>query len=84
MYSIESSGSSRMVTNEKLAREVDEKKKLTKEKTKILDEALEEVKNKIKEMVDAAQTKEDEYFSKGKKKVSKEDEIPEPHPPLGD
>lgn len=78
LYSNKSSGSSKMVTNAKLAKEVDEKNNLIQEKTILLDEAIEEMKdNYLKEM-------EDEDFSKGKEKVSFEDEILELDPPLGE
>lgn len=82
LYSTESSGSLKMVTNAKLAKELDEWKKLMEEKTKLLDEAIEEMKDKVKEMEDVAHAKEDEDFSKGKEKVILEDDIPKPDPPL--
>ena len=53
-YSAESSRSSRMVTNVDLAKEVGEMKKNVEEKTRLLDEAIEEMKDKLKEMEDVA------------------------------
>ena len=44
LYLIESSGSSKMVTNEELEKDIDEKNKPLEENTKVLDEDLEEVK----------------------------------------
>ena len=44
MYSTKSSRSSRMVTNVELENEVHEKKNPMEEKTKLLDEAIEEMK----------------------------------------
>lgn len=84
MYSTESSGSFKMVTNAELEKKVDEQKNLLEEKTRILDEALEEVKDNLKEIEDATQVKEDEDFNKGKEKVSLDNEIPKPDPPLGE
>ena len=84
LHSTKSSGSLRMVNNEKLAKEVNEKKKLMEENTMLLDEAIEEMKDKLKEMKDVAQAEKDEDFSRGKEKVSLEDEIPEPYSPLGE
>ncbi len=66
-----------MVTNAELAKEVDEQKKLLEEKTRIRDEAIEE-------MEYVAQEKEDEYLTKGKGNADLEDEIPELDPPLGE
>lgn len=56
------------------------------EKIRLLDEAIEEMNDKMKEMEEVALEKEDEdtSTSKGKKKVSSENEIPEPNPPLGE
>ena len=57
------------------------------EKTRILDEAIEEVKEKMKEVAEATLPKEDEETStnKGKKKVIYlEDEVPAPDPHVPD
>ena len=57
------------------------------EKTRRLDEALEEVKEKLKEVEEAALAKwdEDNTISKGKKKViDLEDVIPKPSPLVPD
>ena len=61
------------------------KKKIMEEKNRLLDEAIEEMKDKFKEMEEATLRKEDEdtNISKGKLKVDLEDEIPKPNPPLG-
>ena len=77
LYIPDSSGSSKMVTNVELGKEVDEQKTLIEEKTRILDEAIEEMKDKLKEMEDETQEKESECLriNGGKKKL--EDEIPE-------
>ena len=54
------------------------------EKTKILDEAIEDIKEKFKEMEDASRTREDQDTNKGKWKVKLEDEIAKPNSPLGE
>ena len=82
-----SSGFTRMVTNLEFAKEVEEQKKAVNEKTRLLDEALAEMKDKLKEVVEAALAKEDGETStiKSKEKVvSIEDEVPKPDPPLLD
>ena len=61
-----------MVTNVELDKEVEEKNKELEEKSILLDEALEEVRKKLKEVAEVALGKEeveDTSTSKGKKKV---------------
>lgn len=65
-----------MVTNVQLAKEVDEQK----ERNRLLEEALEEVKQKLDAVVMEARKSEEED-GKGKK-VAEEDIIPEPDPIL--
>ena len=72
----QSSGSSKIVTNVELDKEVEVQKKAMNEKTRLLDEAIEEMKEKLKEVTEESLPKED---NKGKKKVvSLEDEVFEP------
>ena len=73
----ESVGESMMVTNVQLAKEVDEQK----ERNWLLEEALEEVKQKLDAVVMEARKREEEEDGKGKK-VAEEDIIPEPDPIL--
>ena len=73
----ESVGESMMVTNVQLAKEVDEQK----ERNRLLEEALEEVKQKLDAVVMEARKREEEEDGKGKK-VAEEDIIPEPNPIL--
>ena len=84
LYSTKSRKSSKIVRNAKLEKEVHDENNILEEKNRVIDEALEEVKDKLKEKEDATQDKEDEDFGKGKEKVSLEDEIPKPDPPLGE
>ena len=74
---IESVGESMMVTNVQLAKEVDEQKK----RNRLLEEALEEVKQKLDAVAKEARKREEEEDGKGKK-VAEEDIIPEPDPIL--
>lgn len=73
----ESVGESSMVTNVELAKEVDEKR----EKNRLLEVALQEVKTKLDEVFDAAKRKEEEDNEKCKE-VAEEDVVPEPEPIL--
>ena len=66
-----------MVTNVQLAKEVDEKK----ERNWLLEEALEEVKQKLDAVAEEARKREEEEDGKGKK-VAEEDIILEPDPIL--
>ena len=64
-------------------REVKEKKKAMNKETRLLDEAIEEMKEKLKEVIEETLPKGDEETSanKGKKNVvSLEDEVPEADP----
>ena len=71
----ESVGESMMVINVQLAKEVDEQK----ERNWLLEEELEEVKQKLDAVAEAAKKREEKEDGKGKK-VSEEDIIPEPDP----
>ena len=80
---IESSGSTRRMTNVDFYKELEEQKKSINEKSRLLDEALVEMKEKLKEVVEASLTKEDGEISTSKEKkklVSIEDEVLEPDP----
>ena len=73
----ESVGESMMVTNVELAKEVNEQKK----RNWLLEEALEEVKQKLDAVVKEAKKREEEEDGKGKK-VAEEEIIPKPDPIL--
>ena len=71
-----------MVTNADLAKEMDEKK----ERNRILEESLEEMKTNLEELIEAAKNKvkEGESSDRGKAKIDEDDIIPEPNPPLNE
>ena len=71
---------STMVTNAKLAKEVTKEK----ERNGLIEEALEEMKTMLEEVIEAAKNKDEEGGSseKGKEKFDEEDIIPKPYPPL--
>lgn len=78
----ESVGETIMVTNAELAKEMGKKK----ERNRILEEALEEMKTKLEEVDEVTKTKdkEGESSDSGKEKIDEEDIIPEPDPPLNE
>ena len=80
MFSTKSNGEVNMVTNAKLAKDIAKKK----ERNKILEEALEEMKVKLEELEKVAKKKDGEEASsiKGKEKAVEEDAIPTLDPPL--
>ena len=69
-------GESSIVTNEKLAKEVGEKK----EKNKLFEEALEEMKSKMEELTEGAKKKQEEEDKENGKLVVEEDVIHTPNP----
>jgi len=73
----ESVGESMMVTNVELAREVDEQR----QRNQLLEEALEEVKQKLDAVAEAAKKRDEEEDGNGKK-VAEEDIVPKPDPIL--
>ena len=77
---IESIGETTMVPNEELSKETVEEK----EKKKLLKEALEEMKLKLEEVVDATKKKEEEGSKDKGKVIEKEDVIPELDPTLNE
>lgn len=78
----ESVDETNVVTNTELAKEMDEQKG----KNRILEEALEEMKTKLEEVVEATKNKDEEggRSEKGKAKVHEEYIIFEPNPPLNE
>ena len=73
----QSVGEYMMVNNVELAKEVNEQK----ERNRLLEEALEEVKQKLDVVVKAVRKRDEEEDGKGKK-VAEDDIIPEPNPIL--
>ena len=75
----ESEGESNMVTNSKIAKEFDEQR----EKNKVLEKSLRDVKVKLDSFSKVATRKEEEEYEKGKE-VVEEDVVPEPNPILNE